>query len=562
MLIAAAPSAFSQAPAPVFDLSLKPVVERGEIIALEVTQRFAPAASDGPRVLTELSHTTLNLPTAARSVEILDARDERGRFEVTTRDVGEGAATKRQWLAPRDTRGRVLLRYRTPGATAFAPMGAAPPVELRVQDGAISGAGAMFLMRPTEGVYRFRAAWDLSALPSGSSAISSLDGQAEEAFPVATLDRAFFMAGAIGRHPRDGAASRFRSAWQGKPPFEAEPLMAWSERLREYFITFFRTQPTQYAILMRPNPVNPGGGVGLHRSFVATFGPDTDADDLRLTLSHEMFHTFQPMMRPEEGASQLSVSWFNEGLATFYQRELPLRSGQLGAELYLRDLNYHAGRYYTNVFANLPTADVAGGFWRDTRVRTLAYDRGFLYFATVDEDIRRASGNRRSLDDLVVDLRNMQNDGRTLGAADWSSALRRELGEAAVTQWRNFLDGAIPLPSSDAFGPCFRRISAPLRRYELGFDPAVLTSSPRIVKGLAPNSAAESAGVRNGDEILQPVGQDRIQGDQEGELTLHLRRDGGDFTVSYRPRGETVQAWQWTRVASAPEANCSTRTLR
>ena len=70
----------------------------------------------------------------------------------------------------------------------------------------------------------------------------------------------------------------------------------------------------------------------------------------------------------------------------------------------------------------------------------------------------------------------------------------------------------------------------------------------RIVRGLLPGSAVAQAGLRNGDEILKPFGQDSVQEDQHQTLTLQIRRDGKDFTIAYLPRGETVQAYQWERV--------------
>ena len=199
---------------------------------------------------------------------------------------------------------------------------------------------------------------------------------------------------------------------------------------------------------------------------------------------------------------------------------------------------------------------MAAGFWRDTRIRTLPYDLGFLYFVTVDEAVRKASGNLRSLDDLTQEMRSLQDRNEKLTLADWEAALKNELGDEAVTALHAFLAGAEQLPSSEAFGPCFRRTRRNLQRYELGFDPAVLTEPERIVRGLIPGSAAEQAGLRNGDRILKPVPQDAIQGDQEATLTLEISRDGAKFPLTYRPRGETVPAWQWERVPEIPEENC------
>ncbi|MCC6173223.1 MAG: peptidase M61, partial [Gammaproteobacteria bacterium] len=272
------------------------------------------------------------------------------------------------------------------------------------------------------------------------------------------------------------------------------------------------------------------------------FDTGLDVEDFRLTLAHEMFHTRSPYIVNPPG---LASQWFAEGLAVFYQRVLPRRFRLIDAQRFLDDVNYHAGRYFTNALGGAPYAQVPLRFWEDTRIRTIPYDRGSFYFVILDQALRRHSSGRRSLDDLVFELRRRERGGAKLALADWEALLRAELGEAAVQQFRGMLAGEWQVPEPDAFGPCFRRTRTPLRRYELGFEPKVLTEQPRIVRGLIAGSAAERAGLRNGDEILRPVGQDGIQGEQARELELQVRRDGRDQSIRYLPRGETVDAWQW-----------------
>lgn len=96
-----------------------------------------------------------------------------------------------------------------------------------------------------------------------------------------------------------------------------------------------------------------------------------------------------------------------------------------------------------------------------------------------------------------------------------------------------------------------------MRRYELGFEPKVLTESPRIVRGLIAGSAAERAGLRHGDEITHPVPQDDIQGRQDGVLNLEIRRDNQPLSIAYLPRSEYVAAWQWQRVPEVAESACA-----
>lgn len=543
---------------PVFRVTLRPLPapDGRTIQALAIDATLGGIATTPAEPLVELPYVIYNVPTMAAAIEGLEARDDAGALALTARDSGDGDARRRQWFPDRAPQGNVHFGYRTPVATVLAPRGAAPPTELRAEADAVSGAASTFVLRPRNGTFRLGIDWDLAALPPGALAASSLDGVGDTLLPVSTLDMTFVMAGRIGRY-QGSATAPFYGVWQGQPPFEAAPLMAWAAGLHAFQSRFFHARPAGYGIFMRRNPVNPGGGIGGFHSFVITYGEErgSDPEELKFTLAHEMFHTFQPMMGGADG-EDLAYSWFNEGLAVYYQQALPYQAGMIDGAARLRNINYHAGRYYTNALGNAPNSEVPARFWQDTRIRTLPYDRGFLYFATVDEALRRVSRGRRSLDDLVVELRTDQERGAVLAPADWERVLHRELGARGVADFHAMLAGRTPLPGSAAFGPCLRRVARSLRRYELGFDPRVLTESPRVVRDLLAGSAAERAGLRNGDVITRPVGQDDIQGRQDGILTLQVERDGQPMTIAYPPRGATVSAWQWERVPAGVRGSC------
>src|SRR3546814_7659004 len=85
----------------------------------------------------------------------------------------------------------------------------------------------------------------------------------------------------------------------------------------------------------------------------------------------------------------------------YYQALLPWRAGLMTDAEYLADVNETASRYYTGLLRNTPEEEAVRRFWEDTRVRVLPYDRGAMYFAKLNGMIRRASGGKRSVDDLV-----------------------------------------------------------------------------------------------------------------------------------------------------------------
>jgi predicted metalloprotease with PDZ domain len=236
---------------------------------------------------------------------------------------------------------------------------------------------------------------------------------------------------------------------------------------------------------------------------------------------------------------------------------LALRAGQITPAQFLDDLNSTAGRYYTDALIATPNAEIPARFWADTRVRVLPYDRGSMYFAVVDGEVRAASGGKRTLDDLLFAMLARRQEKPPLDESAWIDLVTKQLGEKGRTEFQAMLSGAVMLPEPGGFGPCFTRTTKMLRRYQLGFEPKVLTEPKRIVRGLIAGSAAERAGVRDGDEITQPVPQDRIQGDQEAVLTLKLLRDGNPIEISYVPRGEAVEAYQWMRIGNLPDSACA-----
>lgn len=496
-----------------------------------------------------------NVETDAAMLQELSASDAQGALELTFHDDAATAEEPyRHWQPTRTTVGEVVIHYRAPISEVLAPRGAAPPLELRSDHGSFSGQGASFLMLPEDDRQRqVSVHWDLGRMQEHAIAVTSLGlGDVKQRTMNASkvLGAGYFMAGDVHLYPAVPAPTGFFGAWYGNPPFDLQSLMESEQKLYSYYETFFKQPSTApYGVFMRENLVNAGGGVSLgSTSFVTTFGPKTELEDEKITLAHEMLHTFVGGLEDDNSA------WYAEGLAVYYERLLPLRSGQISRQEFLDDLNSTAGRYYTDIMIHTPNSEIAKNFWTDTRIRVLPYDRGSMYFAVLDSELRAASGGKESLDDLVLAMLDRKRHNLLEDQAAWVTLLQSHLGEKGKAEFEAMLGGAIQLPPSDAFGPCFTRTTKPMRRYELGFEPKVLTEPRRIVRGLVPGSAAAMAGVRNGDVITQPVPQDLIQSQQDGVLTLKLLRDGKPLEINYVPRGETVEAYQWVEQDARPRS--------
>jgi carboxypeptidase C (cathepsin A) len=557
-LAAPAPLSIVIKPGPVSVSASASASKEGHVDYVDVTETVGNVDVPAGKPLFTLSLVLSNVESVAKKLTDFSASDAQGSLTLVNQDdPATDPAANRRWVATRAVHGEVKIHYRAPIDNAPQVRGSGPPFGIRTEAAGFSGLGREFVILPYAlQPYHITLHWDLAALGPHASAISSLgDGDIDlPSSPTSRVADAYFMAGALHRYPQKVRQSGFASAWLGSPPFDATQLMAWTQKLNTWYTHFFGGDPAKpYRVFMRYNPVNPGGGVEIPNSFVATFDEHTRSDKLQLTLAHEMLHTWGPRLQPEGFPTQ----WFTEGTAVFYQRVLPLRAGLLSPQRFLDDLNESAARYYTNSLISAPNEEIGKRFWEDTRIRVLPYDRGSFYFAVVNDQIRKASGGKRSLDDLILDLVRRERHGEQIDGAGWVNLVEKEVGPVARTTYESMLAGGVMLPDSDAFGPCFERTTGTFRRFELGFDSRSLISQPRIVHGLAAGSAAAAAGLRDGDEIAAPVGGlDIIQGEQKATLTLQIRRNGSVFPVTYLPRGETTEAYQWRRVAGVPDKKC------
>lgn len=479
-------------------------------------------------------------------LESMNVRDASGPVPINVADPRSGPG---KWVAARDVKGDVVISYRLIAENIPAIAGG-PPIGVRIDGDGVSSAGSGMIMSPSvTQPYRIALNWDLSAMGPGAEAVSSFgDGNVTlPAGPISRLGNALYMAGHLKREPR-ASTGAFSSVWLGTPPFDPRPAMQWTSSLHKEMSKFFKDESEPpYRVFLRFNPMNAGGGAALTHSFIVTYGTGVTGENLKSILGHEMTHTWTA-----NGIGQ----WYSEGNAVFYQALLPWRAGLMTSKQYLDDLNKTASRYYTNALKDTPEDQVAPRFWEDTRIRVLPYDRGAMYFAVLNGKIKRKSQGRRSLDDVIRGMIVRARDGQPMTEAIWLDVLRTELGDEGPAVHRSMMSGGLMLPESDDFGPCFRRITKKIRQFDLGFDNKSILGAEKIVQGLKAGFAAEKAGLRNGDRITYAVALDAVQGDTARVLNLQVTRDGKTFPLSYVPRGEAVDAYQWERIPGTMESTC------
>ena len=551
-LLAVAMALPAAAQAPLVGVAVKagPADRSGNVSHLDITLTVPEVTAAASAPLFSMTYAFSNVESAARTLTIQSATDSDGALTLTPLDAPN--ANGRTWSANRGVRGDLTVSYRVLIDNTPSALGTGPPLGLRTEGNGFSGAGSTFILTPLpQRQARASVRFDLEELGANATA-TTIFGDGDVELPAGSFGRltqSFYMGGQVRRHPARLTPTGFSSVWLDPIPFDAPALMSWTQKLYDWYMAYFKADSTRpYRVFMRYNPINPGGGVALPNAFVVTHdGRATSPDELKITLAHEMLHT------QIAGIAQ----WFSEGAATYYGRVLPLRARMITPAQFLENLNEYAARYYTNALIATPTAELQARFWEDTRIRTLPYDRGSFYLAVVDSRIRKASGGKRSLDDVVLALVSRNRSGQQNNESTWLELVAQEYGPASKTDYDAMLAGAVMLPDSDAYGPCFRRTTKQFRQFELGFDPKILAERGRIVRGVVEGSAAARAGLRDGDEIVVPVALDAVQGKQDRRITYLVRRNGRNLTITYLPRGAMAEAYQWERVPGVSDNSCS-----
>ena len=451
-----------------FEITLLPVLDGGRVTAIDV--RSVIHGSLGP----DSGLLSISAPIVYAAVEGIADRvtdlklsDRNGDVPLAVDDdpsAPGGFPYYRHWRAKRDVVFPVTMSYRSETEPDDAPR--APPFGIRASAGGIAGAGSGFLVLP-ENVTSLisRVQWDLSGLPEGSAAISTFgDGAFDLNGPPEALRQGWFMAGPVQRFPASGDANGFSAAWLGEFPFDAASEMQWAGEAYLFLGDFFEylDPAPRYRVFMRmlDSPGRRSAGTALDNSFMLSRGRAGEEEPggvgPRATFMHEMIHQWVGGIEGTIGI----ISWFSEGLTTYYTSLLTLLAGYRTADEYGEAINDLAKAYYTNPARNWTSEQIAEAGFSNERARRTPYQRGALYFANLDSQLRAASGGAENLHLFMREIftsREVDEDF-VFDHDAWTDLISARLGPKATEEFTNIIfEGRTIIPAPDAFGPCFER---------------------------------------------------------------------------------------------------------
>jgi predicted metalloprotease with PDZ domain len=235
-------------------------------------------------------------------------------------------------------------------------------------------------------------------------------------------------------------------------------------------------------------------------------------------VAHELFHAWSvKRLRPREWAStdytrenHTRLLWFFEGFTSYYEDRLLLRAGLIDAPHYLRllartvtALAATPGRQTQSVA--MASFDAWTRYYRsdeNTPNSTVSYySKGALLALAFDLTLR--AGGQGSLDDVPRLLwQRCRRSG--VGEPDIERALAQVSGRPLDAELRDWVHGTgeLPLqPLLEAAGVRWQQQAAPLAQ-AIGLRLSEGALSGVHVKAVLRGSAAESAGIAAGDELL------------------------------------------------------------
>lgn len=245
-----------------------------------------------------------------------------------------------------------------------------------------------------------------------------------------------------------------------------DQLVAWATRAADAVGSYLGRSPVRRVdlIVTVGGSGRVGGGKELDgRRIELRLGDDVTERDLERdwVLTHEMFH----LAFPDLGQK---YAWMNEGLSDYLEPIARARVGQLLPEQVWRE-------WVRGLPLGLPQRDDRGLDNTHTWART--YWGGTLFWLLADVRIRRETGNRKSVDDVVRAVLAAGGDG----SKHWDIARVIDVGDRATATHvlRDLHEELGQTPAAPDLRELWRQLGVVYARGRVNFDDSAPLSGIR-----------------------------------------------------------------------------------
>jgi len=385
--------------------------------------------------------------------------------------------------------------------------------------------------------------------------------------------------------------TRYQVAVFGEPAdYSSQNLLASLEKITATETALMRDVPfSRYTFIF--HILRSGGSGGMEHANGTAIGVSASGlrhDMIRLesVAAHEFFHAWNvKRIRPQglEPVDYLHGNdtrdlWFSEGVTSTYGDLTLLRSGLIPRQGFYRRVGEQIRELQQRPARLTQSVEQAGReAWLEKYPDYLRSDRSISYYNKgellgfmLDLAIRHATGNRRSLDDV---MRRLNEDYAKRGRFFTDADLRTVIADLAPkftgldSFFQDYVSGMAELDYRTYFGFAGLRVNAGAEEQVApGFRAA--TREGRIeVQSVEPGSNAERAGLRAGDVILEMNGQPasetlrkELEQSQPGQkLELRVGRDSRKTKIRFHVGSRNVPQYRIEEIPSATAEQLAVR---
>ena len=328
--------------------------------------------------------------------------------------------------------------------------------------------------------------------------------------------------------------------------------------------SWMQDQPFSTYLFIYHFPADGGGG-GMEHAYSTAIDINArtlaaNPDSLPEVTAHEFFHlwnvkrirpqSLEPIDYTQENYSD--ALWFSEGVTNAVQEYTLLKTGMLSERAFLDHLGDRIEEIERRPAHLTQSAEESSlcawlekypSYWRPDRSISY-YSEGELLGYALDLSLRDASHQKASLQDvflwlnrnyaqkakLFVDSEGVRQAAETVSNLNLQSFFERYVAGTEAIPWNDLLRGVglqITRTMTDTSDP--------------GFEASRMFDMPAVVISVQPGSAAETAGLQEGDSILsingEPAGADfdsRLATVAAGnEVRLQVKNASGTREVKF-----------------------------
>ncbi|WP_281165130.1 aminotransferase class I/II-fold pyridoxal phosphate-dependent enzyme [Liquorilactobacillus sicerae] len=421
-----------------------------------------------------------------------------------------------------------------------------PGMNFLQHDTGTTVAALMFILLPTTDWAWYHLHYDLSQLPAEDSAICGWSKNDFSRYCSSSeLKNLFFAFGKLSIS--DDNDHKLRIVTLDHDIKFLDQLKKHIFKLFNFMQNFFNDASEPFVMIIYPTPRAQATGTGYCRTNYFGFGDKlvdsvTEVDD---TLAHELVHNW--LVFSGDSNEDAYGLLYDEGAADYYAGMMCQRTfGKKDA--WLGSLNDKLRAYYSNPLRAENCLNNFATGWKQTYALRAIYGRGVLLMLQLDAQIKRATHQAKSLDDVQIEIASKTSRGQRVTFDFFKQSVSKLGGQKAVEIINKALGAGLMLPPKDLFSPAYQLVEGKVPQEEQGFDSTVRFEIPSIIHGLIPGSNAEKAGLQNGDEIIKYDSDWNTMEDPKMLTNVVVDRQGQQIALSYLARGSKTACWQYQKI--------------